>query len=110
MRLIDADSLNRKKKYWFQTKGGCFPKAEWFLKLDDVFQAPTIDAVPVVRCRECQFAEHLLNGAGKPYELCKYDDVDGIRLPDDFCSRGERKDGCECWEGRNEDDQDGKGS
>ena len=54
MRLIDADRLNRKKKYQFQTKGGCFPKAEWFVKLDDVFQAPTIDAVPVVRCQECK--------------------------------------------------------
>lgn len=43
----------------------------------------------IVHCRECRYAEHLLNGAGKPYELCKYDDVDSVRLPDDFCSRGE---------------------
>ena len=37
------------------------------------------------------YAEHLLNGAGKRYELCKYEDEDSIRLPDDFCSLGERK-------------------
>ena len=42
-------------------------------------------------CRECMYAEHLLNGAGKRYELCKYEDVDGVRWPDDFCSVGKRK-------------------
>ena len=42
-------------------------------------------------CRECMYAEHLLNGAGKRYELCKYEDVDGVRWPDDFCSVGERE-------------------
>ena len=41
-RLIDADKLNRKKKYCFQTKHGAFPKAEWFIKADDLFSAPTI--------------------------------------------------------------------
>lgn len=43
MRLIDADKLNRKKKYQFQTQGGCFPKSEWFIKADDLFAAPTIN-------------------------------------------------------------------
>lgn len=41
-RLIDADKLNKKKKYIFQTQGGAFPKSEWFIKLDDLFNAPTI--------------------------------------------------------------------
>ena len=49
MRLIDADKLNRKNKYSFQTVGLPFPKNEWFIKLADVFAAPAIDAVPVVR-------------------------------------------------------------
>lgn len=43
MRLIDADKLNRKKKYSFQTQGGSFPKSEWFIKADDLFAAPTIN-------------------------------------------------------------------
>lgn len=47
-RLIDANELNRKKKYSFQTVGGCFPKSEWFIKVDDLFSAPTVDAVEVV--------------------------------------------------------------
>jgi hypothetical protein len=41
-RLIDADKLNRKKKYCFQTESGAFPKSEWFIKADDLFSAPTI--------------------------------------------------------------------
>lgn len=41
-RLVDADKLNRKKKYCFQTESGAFPKSEWFIKADDLFSAPTI--------------------------------------------------------------------
>jgi len=46
-RLIDASALNKKKKYCFQTVGGCFPKSEWFIKADDLFAAPTVDAIPI---------------------------------------------------------------
>lgn len=45
--LIDRAKLNKKKKYSFQTVGGCFPKSEWFIKVDDLFAAPTVDAVEV---------------------------------------------------------------
>lgn len=90
MRLIDADRLNRKKKYQFHTKGGCFPKTEWFLKLDDVFQAPTIDAVPVVRCRECRHWTGI--ALGMRCNLYSFPPNAWVySKPDDFCSRGERK-------------------
>lgn len=45
-RYIDADKLNKKKKYLFQTQGMPFPKSEWFIKADDLFSAPTADVVP----------------------------------------------------------------
>ena len=50
MRLIDADKLNKKKKYLFETRGLPFPKSEWFVKACDLFSAPTIDpeTLPVV--------------------------------------------------------------
>ena len=53
-----------------------------------VTNAPTIDAVPVVRCREC-----------KHHHDCetRFCDALGMDCPDDsefFCSYGERKDGC----------------
>lgn len=40
--LIDRDKLNKKKKYTFQTKRGAFPKSEWFLKVDDLYNADTV--------------------------------------------------------------------
>ena len=49
--LIDRKKLNKKKKYSFQTVGGCFPKNEWFIKAEDLFSAPTVDAVEVVHGR-----------------------------------------------------------
>ena len=70
MRLVDADGKS---------------------VLDEL---PTIDPVHAAGgcyCRECIYAEHLLNGAGKPYELCKYEDEDSIRFQDEFCSRGQRR-------------------
>lgn len=54
-------------------------------------QLPTVDAVPVVRCRECKYY--------KPDELeCGCDFAGGLPYvkPDDFCSYGKRKEGAEC--------------
>ena len=89
MRLIDAKFAERLAKSKYQDKPVILG---WFLRL--IRQSPTIDPVHAVGgcyCRECTYAEHLLNGAGKRYELCKYEDVDGVRCPDDFCSVGERE-------------------
>ena len=47
-------------------------------------EAPTVDAVEVVRCRDCKHYD------GK--WLCKISGVPS-RKPCDFCSHGERKDG-----------------
>ena len=58
-----------------------------------VADAPTVDAVPVVRCKDCkhyQFSDE--RAFGFPVKRCEwtgFEDVDD----DDFCSRGERKDG-----------------
>ena len=46
-RYIDADKLNKKKKYLFQTQGQPFPKSEWFIKVSDVFSTPTADVEEV---------------------------------------------------------------
>ena len=51
----------------------------------------TVDAVPVVRCRECKYY--------KPDEFeCGCDFAGGLPYVknDDFCSYGERKEGAEC--------------
>jgi hypothetical protein len=49
MRLIDADALLEKMKRTYR----------YFNIKFDVEEAPTIDAVPVVRCKNCkQFLEY----------------------------------------------------
>lgn len=100
MRLIDADKLNRKKKYSFQTEFGCFPKNEWFIKLDNLFSAPTIDPIHVAGgcyCKECQYYEPLRDypdcSKKLTYGYCYCWDYEQGESPNevdenDFCSKG----------------------
>ena len=89
MRLIDADALQRRI---CGAKCGCEYEDCWNEEgcVYDRFisNAPTINAVPVVRCRECKHR--------------KYDDIFGMLWcnldsctkrvkPDDFCSYGEKE-------------------
>ena len=85
MRLIDANwVLDHLKPYepsdeeWIVTGGTALR-----LICKAIDNAPTVDAIPVVRCRDC---DHLFG------TLCA---VCGLlpRKPDDFCSYGERKEG-----------------
>lgn len=59
--------------------------------IDAVDNAPTVDAVPVVRCKDCKHYQFADNRAfGFPVKQCEwtgFEDVDD----DDFCSRGERR-------------------
>lgn len=52
---------------------------------DILSDAPTIDAVPVVRCRECVYATR----PGDNIVHC--DNFERDMMPDDYCSVGERK-------------------
>ena len=49
--------------------------------------APTVDAVPVVRCRECKYSYESISGRCCSFGPC----TDTTMFPDDFCSYGERK-------------------
>lgn len=71
MRLIDADELRSE----FGVSNSDIIAKE---TIDD---APTIDAVPVVRCRDC-FYYKSFGECGNTGEQVK---------PDDFCSYGERR-------------------
>lgn len=74
MRLIDADAL-------IKTLG-----------IDDlpirltyeIENAPTVDAVPVIRCRDCKW--YYRGGA-----TCMYWDGENGMRGDDYCSQAERK-------------------
>ena len=82
MRLIDADALG---------VGRCSKDilpaaycAGWNGLIELIEKAPTIDAVPVVRCRECKH----LGFCGDATNL----EVMGFY---GYCSRGERKEGAD---------------
>ena len=80
-RLIDADALG---------VGRCSKDilpaaycAGWNGLIGLIEKAPTIDAVPVVRCGQCKFDNLCCRNVGK----------DGKRTKDDFYSYGEWKEG-----------------
>ena len=104
MRLIDADALKEKllkerdaipltytERYGFGVE---FPSTHGQARrggiktaLRCMEQTPTVDAVPVVRCKDCKHLERYQNA-----NWCEVFD-DGYYHPadDDFCSWGERR-------------------
>lgn len=79
-RLIDANAL---------IKEACAEGAYGYVDAKQIADAPTIDAVEVVRCRQCKHCDpenhHCDHHMGTVAPL--------RREPDDFCSYGERRDG-----------------
>ena len=58
-----------------------------------LLHAPTVDAVPVVRCRECKYLE---KDDGLKYgRMCLKLGNSSLCHDDDFCSYGERKEGAD---------------
>ena len=89
MRLIDADSAKlavSDYKIFRCQLGGLMDVAEF---IDD---QPTIDAVPVVRCRECKYR---FKNNGHDKSGCPIIDTNIWMDDDDFCSHGERKEGAD---------------
>ena len=82
MRLIDADALE------YHIVENPMVRYE-FIHKTEINNAPTIDAVPVVRCKDCKCWTEWANGTGS----CSRFALDWIGTDaDDFCSMGERKD------------------
>ena len=87
MRLINADALGIGK-----AKREAFTVPEyadgWNSAKKIIDTAPTVDAVPVVRCKDCKYWQD--NNDGYPHEECRWGHGE---TPDanDFCSYGERK-------------------
>ena len=84
MRLIDADALKQMAQEYGFT----------FVDLQALDNAPTIDAVPVVRCKDCVHWYDREEVCLKIYsDGAVHENAWQERKPDDFCSYGERKDG-----------------
>ena len=104
MRPIDADVLYEKVKKWehdAQEKAletskqyDKLDNVKWFIALTersafkyDIADAPTIDAVHVVRCKDCKWWGLSEKNTSGIY-ICKK--FNGVRFDTDFCSRAER--------------------
>ena len=80
MRLIDADAFIEKMKR----------TSRYFDVKFDIAEMPTIDAVPVVRCRECKFGTHF-GDLEDEWIQCRNLHGNPLMPFDGFCSYGERK-------------------
>lgn len=89
MRLIDADAMLNEhcEGCAADIREGCKTdpfcgSAMWFV------EAPTVDAVEVVRCKDCVWycEKNGLNACNRIYGF-----TIAPMLPDDYCSYGERK-------------------
>lgn len=88
MRLIDADEV-LKHKY---EPEGCLYEA---VAVDYILDAPTVDAVPVIRCSECRYWERFNNTS---LGTCYHGIYAGSNLgtPENhFCASAARMDGSE---------------
>lgn len=84
MRLADVDMIYDEVEKQYKGATGIERNCNRnFLNL--ICHAPTISAVPVVRCRECIYATR----PGDNIVHC--DNFERDMMPDDFCSVGERK-------------------
>ena len=92
MRLIDADELVYTKELYPYGNGEYKPVN--VIYETDIDAAPTIDAVPVIRCKDCKYLKwHILQYKKQPFVAemyeCKY--LDCCCDPTDFCSYAERR-------------------
>jgi len=83
MRLIDADALIESANEF---------EAYGYVSAFEISLAPTVDAVQVVRCKDCRYCERY-NDSDIYY--CTYFENNYMLIPKPdygYCSRGERKD------------------
>lgn len=87
MRLIDGETLLGQEKLLDtdivqQSKIATFIMGQ---VLFDIASSPTIDAVPVVRCGQCEFWQ---NDGVHIYGMCKNLNIGNVKLDTDYCSYG----------------------
>lgn len=81
MRLIDADDLKENHMYFDECYGISY--AQEF----DIDGCPTVDAVQVVRCKDCKWSYDAIGGTFCSHGVC----VDCVVYDDWFCADGKRR-------------------
>lgn len=81
-RLIDADKIEPTELY----------NGEWVrvAYMDDIDELPTVDAEPVVRCKDCRFWHNRAKVCLHP--CLSFEGTFPVRIDgNDYCSWGERR-------------------
>ena len=78
MRLIDADAFKAK----LAEEEITFPMLDF---------APTVDAVPVIRCKDCKLSMSGIDKYNERYILCQLHERSYGVIDDGFCNWAERK-------------------
>lgn len=80
-RLISADKLKKHYAWWQDENKHIY---------DAIVDAqPTVDAVEVVRCKDCKWNYDTSVNHGNMFPKCKFTDY--VRTGDFYCAMGERR-------------------
>lgn len=96
-RLIDADALIKELSTMYKepTSTEDFMTIGYDKAIADVVvtahRQPTVDAVEVVRCRDCEWYKTNYTWDGKERKVCGIEPFEPIRREEDYCSYAERK-------------------
>lgn len=84
-RLIDANEILKSEHQHYD-----YTADEYYVLVRDIENAPIVDAVPVVRCKDCRYREHEEPGmVWCPNVIGSWIEENG------YCSRGERREDAE---------------
>ena len=84
MRLIDADAVKFRVEYGYDNNGVLLVPYRDIKK--SIEAAKTVDAVPGVRCKDCENSYYVVVGP-----ICSYGPCLECHVPPDFwCAHGER--------------------
>lgn len=97
MRLIDVDKLESEmyhNAFEIDTDlqkwdSGCWIRYKMFENV--IEKLPTVDAVLVVRCKDCKWWKTNYTWNGSECKVCVIEAYEPVRKEGDYCSRGERK-------------------
>lgn len=101
-KLVSADYLKKRFTY-YATHSLPLEEYCYLQAMKEVDEAPSVDAVPVVRCRDCKYSRMYCFGCSdEPVLACCEieEDDDGYEFiiaasgvePDGYCSKGVRMD------------------
>lgn len=85
MRLIDGDALIELINGGYDLDFDEVPETKREL-LRMIMEQPTVDAVHVIRCKDCKYYRWEIDMCNEPYSTAH-----NIVHEDDYCSRAERK-------------------